>query len=174
MLFADFSPAVRVLVFIRSYLYEIERQFAAESCAPSVDQQRKGIGITCVTHIGFTLIPDDSGECKVDDRMDHGIVHRSDRVFVWAFALAVFGPHVFEYRFFGHVRCRYPCFDGRAAPRGVDQSYRLIESFCERFPEEIAYGTEPTGTLGIAHLPFSFAIFLIPRGTVAGDGKEPD
>ena len=106
--------------------------------------------------------------------MDHGIVHRSDRVVVGTFTLPVFGPHSFERRFFGHARCRCPCFDRRASPRGVDQSDRLAERFREGFSEEIAYGAEPEGAFGIAYLPFALALLLIPWGTVAGDGEEPD
>lgn len=163
----EVPPSARA---VGGYLHEIERQRPAEYLAPRLDHHREFIAVECgVRLVGFALIPDGSGEGRVTQRVDHGVVERAD---LPEFAFRLLFPRGDHLCVLAHDVGGGPDLDGSSAPRRVDQSDGLLEFIGEAFAEKITYGAEIEGAFGGAHLPAAFAVVLRIRGAVLRDGEE--
>lgn len=153
----------------RGYLDQIEWEFLVKSGTPRAYQPLHHPGVGAGTAlVGFSLIPDASGNAVGHHGINHAVVQRAcfSRKPRIGFIRIVAQDRVAHYAFAGR-----PCLGGGSAPCGYDDSYRHVQLFLDVAAEEVGQGTRAAHRFGRALCPLRETVFLRERGGYSGHVK---
>ena len=154
------------------YLDQIEWEFLVKSGTPRAYQPLHHPGVGAGTAlVGFSLIPDASGNAVGHHGINHAVVQRAcfSRKPRIGFIRIVAQDRVAHYAFAGR-----PCLGGGSAPCGYDDSYRHVQLFLDVAAEEVGQGTRAAHRFGRALCPLRETVFLRERGGYSGHVKNPE
>ena len=146
-------------------LYKIKRKGLAPGLSPAVNHAgKKAFVHEMCTHIAFPLVPDGTGNGKLRQWIDHGIVGFSPDVRPPGCRTQFFCS-MQEVWVMGDDLLWCPYFCGSSTPVTVDQPNWKTSSAIDLLSIKISNGTEMQHVLGIANNPFSIHIILRSRGS---------
>ena len=155
-------------------LHKIKRKGLAPGLSPTVDHagEEPFVHEMC-THIAFPLVPDGTGNGKLRQRIDHGIVGFSPDMRPPGCRTQFFCS-MQEVRVMGDDLLWRPYLCRCSTPVAVDQPHWKTSSGIDLLPIKISNGTEMKHVLGIANNPFPIHIILRSRGSGFGHIEKTD